>query len=396
MKIIYQMIIRIIMTRTKRKYKNKRPKTLRYRRMGGDGNDGGEAASGGAPHKNKLKIDPVPENPKVKKEMERGIKNTIQARVSNKHPIQLKTHPHPPAAAGKPFVGLNCSPIVKNKRVLKRSCMPGSVLIRIRDEYNKDHPKDKISTGNTNYKQLWIALYMRLSDCQTESCWLKQIDNATLRQQIQDEIFAPKHPEEWQKNPNEWLSNFDIMKVLKQYERPYKNFKLLGPTTIDFDLRPDAMGGSCVSNELCQISLRDLRKRGKTKIAIVFNLDKHTGNGIHWMSAFVDLDEKFVYYFDSAANPVPEEIKTLIKRLQKQARELTPSPIRLKYYTNVPKNHQRTSTECGMYSLFFIITMLTGEIEFDKSLTLPEKLTLFSKVQIPDKYVEKYREKYFN
>ena len=383
MKIIYRMIIRIIMTRTKKKYKHKQLKTLR--RMGGD------AASGGAPHKNKLQIDPIPENPKAKKEMERGIKNTIQTRVSNKHPIQLKA-----LTPTKPFVGLNCSPTVKNKRVLKRSCMPGSVLIRIRDEYNKDHPKDRISTGNTNYKQLWIALYMRLSDCQTESCWLKQIDNTTLRQQIQDEIFAPKHPEEWQKNPNEWLSNFDIMKVLKQYERTYRNFKLLGPTTIDFDLRPNVMGGSCVSNELCQISLRDLRNRGKTKIAIVFNLDKHTGSGTHWMSAFIDLDEKFVYYFDSAANPVPEEIKTLVKRLQKQARELTPSPIRLKYYTNVPKNHQRTSTECGMYSLFFIITMLTGEIEFDKSLTLAEKLTLFSKVQIPDKYVEKYREKYFN
>ena len=384
MKIIYRMIIRIIMTRTKKKYKHKQLKTLRLMR-------------GGTSHKNKLQIDPIPENPKAKKEMELGIKKTIQARVSNKHPIQLKAvAAAPQAAAGKTFVGLNCSPTVKNKRVLNRSCMPGSVLIRIRDEYNKDHPKDKISTDNTNYKQLWIALYMRLSDCQTESCWLKQIDNTTLRQQIQDEIFAPKHPEEWQKNPNEWLSNFDIMKVLKQYERTYKNFKLLGPTTIDFDLRPNSMGGTCVSNELCQISLRDLRNRGKTKIAIVFNLDKHTGSGTHWMSAFIDLDEKFVYYFDSAANPVPEEIKTLVKRLQKQARELTPSPITLKYYTNVPKNHQKTSTECGMYSLFFIITMLTGEIEFDKSLTLSEKLTLFSKVQIPDKYVEKYREKYFN
>jgi hypothetical protein len=225
---------------------------------------------------------------------------------------------------------------------------------------------------------------------------LEQIDNPTLKNKIKDEIFAPKHPKEWQKNPNEWLSNIDIMKVLKQYEKKYPKFKLLGPSTIDFDLRPSEMGGSCVSNDICNMSLNQLRKQGKTKIAIVFNLDKYTGGGTHWMSAFIDLDEKFVYYFDSAANPIPKEIKVLISRLKEQALNLKPVPIELKYYTNVPKNHQSSSSECGMYSLFFIITMLTGETEFDQSLTIQEKLNLFSNARIPDKYVEKYCQKYFN
>jgi len=372
------MIIRNIMTRTKKKYRRRnqrnRIKTARYR--GGD--------------KTTVNTEVVPENRELKKEIDSGIKRTIKNNVSNKHPIQPKTSPH-----AKGFVGLNCSPAVKRKRVLKESCLPGSVLIRIRNEYNKDHPKNKIKIADSNYKELWIELYKRLSSCQTESCWLNEIDDVSLRTQIQEEIFAPKSPEEWQKNPNTWLSNFDIMNVLKQYEKPYKNFKLLGPTTIDFDLRPKTMGGNCVSNEICKINLRNLYKQGKTKIAIVFNLDKHTGDGTHWMSAFIDLDEKFVYYFDSAANPVPDEIKTLVARLQTQAKELSPS-IDLKYYTNVPRTHQRTSTECGMYSLFFIVTMLTSEIEFNKSLTLQDKLNLFTEVQIPDKYVEKYRKKYFN
>jgi hypothetical protein len=338
---------------------------------------------------------PVPKTKNQTENLQKGIQATLQRPVSEKRPIVL------PKTAGAPsnrrkFTRLNCSPIVRGRRKLKESCMTGSVLLRIRDEYNRDQtdPMRRIKTAN--YKKLWLELYHRLSECGDESCWLKRIDDTQLRKQIEDEIFAPKHPEEWQKNPNEWLSNFDIMKVLRQYERKYPNFKLLGPTTIDFDSRPRAMGGNCVSNEICHVSLKDLRRKRKTKIAIVFNLDEHTGRGTHWMSAFIDLDDQFIYYFDSAANPVPDQIHKLVDRLIQQGESLKPRPLHLKYYTNVPKTHQNSSSECGMYSLFFIITMLTGETEFDKSLTLQEKLDLFTNVKIPDKYVEKYRERYFN
>ena len=331
----------------------------------------------------------VPKNPHTQN-LQTKIQKTLSNRVSQKRPLVF------PETGGRKFTQLNCSPIVRGRRKLKESCMTDGVLLRIRDEYNRDQtdPTRRIKTAN--YKKLWLELYHRLSDCGDESCWLKRIDDTQLRKQIEDEIFAPKHPEEWQKNPNEWLSNFDIMKVLKQYERKYPKFKLLGPTTIDFDSRPQDMGGNCVSNEICHVSLKDLRKKRKTKIAVVFNLDKHTGGGTHWMSAFIDLDEQIIYYFDSAANPVPKEIHTLVERLIQQGESLKPRPLHLKYYTNVPKTHQHSSSECGLYRLFFIITMLTGETEFDKSLTLQEKLDLFTNVKIPDKYVEKYRERYFN
>jgi hypothetical protein len=58
--------------------------------------------------------------------------------------------------------------------------------------------------------------------------------------------------------------------------------------------------------------------------------------------------------------------------------------------------HQKGNTECGMYSLFFNITMLTGDSGFEKNMTLDDKIELFTKVNIPDKYVEFYRNKYFN
>ena len=340
---------------------------------------------------------PVPKTHRQTEELQRGIQSTLARPVSQKRTLVLpETDTGGAPENRRKFTQLNCSPIVRGQRKLKESCMTGSVLLRIRDEYNRDQtdPKQRIATKN--YKKLWLELYRRLSECSDESCWLTRIDNHELRKQIEEEIFAPKHPEEWQKNPNEWLSNFDIMKVLRQYERKYPKFKLLGPTTIDFDSRPRSMSGNCVSNEICQISLKDLFKKRKTKIAIVFNLDVHTGSGTHWMSAFIDLDDQIIYYFDSAANPVPDQIHKLVDRLIQQGKELKPRPLNLKYYTNVPKTHQNSSSECGMYSLFFIITMLTGETEFDKSLTLQKKLDLFTNVKIPDKYVEKYRERYFN
>ena len=61
---------------------------------------------------------------------------------------------------------------------------------------------------------------------------------------------------------------------------------------------------------------------GKNKIAIVFNLDRHDQPGSHWVSLFIDLECKFIFYFDSAGNPIPEEIKVLKDRLIKEAMEM--------------------------------------------------------------------------
>ena len=36
--------------------------------------------------------------------------------------------------------------------------------------------------------------------------------------------FAPEAPKSWNKNPNEWLSSTDILKVMKQYEKAYRCF----------------------------------------------------------------------------------------------------------------------------------------------------------------------------
>jgi hypothetical protein len=55
------------------------------------------------------------------------------------------------------------------------------------------------------------------------------------------------------------------------------------------------------------------------------------------------------------------------------------------------------NTECGMYSLYFIITLLTGKTGEGKMLKdYKEKQKYFNSSRIPDEYVFKHRNIYFN
>jgi hypothetical protein len=221
---------------------------------------------------------------------------------------------------------------------------------------------------------------------------LKELKDSELHENIDKYIFAPDSPPEWDKNPNEWLSNIDILNVLSQYQTTYKNFLFLGPSPIDFDTKVEGRTNTCIENAICKFSIKKQLKDGKKKIGMIFNLDKSTEPGSHWVSFFVDLDERVLFYFDSTGDPIPDEIGVLKNRIMEEGQTLG---IKFKYYDNEGRKHQVGGTECGMYSLFFNITMLTGEVD-DKKMSMKQRIYLFKKGNIRDKYVEKYRKKYFN
>lgn len=284
---------------------------------------------------------------------------------------------------------LNCSPAVQNKKV-QNSCYTPHILMQIRNAYNLAHA-DSEKIHETDPVQIWQILNKRLVHCKKEDCWLKQITDDQLRKRIDRYIFAPDQPYEWSNNPNEWLSNYDILNVLEQYEDTYKHFEFIGPTPIDFDTVLETR--QCVYNELCHFDLNSLVSKGKTKIGVVFNLDKHNQSGSHWVSLFVDTDGKFIFFFDSAGSKCPKAIYALVKRIQEQASNMG---HKYRFYQNYPKTHQYSNTECGVYSLFFIITMLTNRTKFNPNMSFADKLKLFQKHRIPDKYIERYRDVYFN
>jgi hypothetical protein len=295
---------------------------------------------------------------------------------------------------------INCSPSVKKNVINSSTCFTSDVLIKIKEAYNINHPQSKIK--NTNSRKIWWELKKRL-DCKKEDCWLEQINDSNLKTSIRRHIFAPKHPPEWNSNPDEWLSNYDIEDVAKQYELSNPEFKMIGPTSIDFDTKLPENGGTCVLEDLCNFNLVNFIKTKKTKIGIVFNLDRHDQSGSHWVSLFIDINAKYIIYFDSADNDIPPEIWKknltgkiipLVNRIINQGNEIG---IKLKFYNNSGNQHQQSNTECGMYSLFFIITMLTGETVFTKGkLSNKARRDLFLKRRIPDKTVFGHRKIYFN
>ena len=169
---------------------------------------------------------------------------------------------------------------------------------------------------------------------------------------------------------------------MKQYTHIYKCFRFIGPTPIDYDALENNV---CVTNELCNFSLAHQIHDGKFKIGIIFNTDPHTKGGEHWISMFINIKKGFIFFFDSAGNKIPPRIYPLVEKIIEQGRHLA-TPIEFKFDQNYPNEHQYSSTECGMYSLYFIIHMLE------------DKLTQkYLKTHvITDDYIEKFRKVYFN
>jgi hypothetical protein len=305
------------------------------------------------------------------KEKNKSIRNT---RNSHSHSHNLK---NTPIELNK----VNCSPKDK-KEIKKYTCYTDASLFKLRDKWNLRHPDVKILTNDS--KEIHKLLSNYLSDvCNKESCWLKQKDEFGQLDEDFKDSFAPESPYEWKKNPNEWLSSVDIIKVMKQYEKAYKCFDFIGPSPIDFDKKK--IYGECVWEELCNFNLEDQIKKGKTKIGIIFNTDPHDKPGEHWISMFINIKKGKIFFFDSVGRKAPHEIMKFVEKIQSQGKQLKPK-INFVYDENHPVEHQYGNTECGIYSIFFIVHMLE------------DKLTdHYLKTHVlKDKYMEKFRKIYFN
>ena len=271
------------------------------------------------------------------------------------------------------FKQVKCSPssvLDKKKSPTTKNdftCYNDETLLKIRELWNSRHPDAKIDS--TESYNIWKNVKNNMKDvCNNESCWIKKMinDNKTNKE-ILTYTFAPSSPSEWKKNPNEWLSSVDIEKVMKQYEKAYACFEFIGPSPIDFDTR----------------MIEKYIKKGKNKIGIIFNTDPHYKDGSHWISLFINIRKRFILYFDSNGNNTPKEIKVLVDRILKQCQSLGMNDM--KFYEN-KLEHQKTNTECGMYSLYLIIQLLKDAHTYD----------YFMKNRIKDEEVEKMRKEYFN
>ena len=177
---------------------------------------------------------------------------------------------------------------------------------------------------------------------------------------------------------NEWLTDEEIYKSLKEHEKCNEGFRIFFPQTIDFD--KENLLGKCEFAGLCNFSYKKLKSKYNT-VGAVLNTDTYEGEGIHWISLFMNLKKNKIYFFDSTGNEPPPELKKYLIKLKKQALKMD---LDLKIYTNIIK-HQYGHNECGMYAIHFIEEMLKDNKYY----------SYLQKNRVADSEMKKLRLKYF-
>lgn len=228
------------------------------------------------------------------------------------------------------------------------TCFDEDTLIKIANAYNKKH-SNKIPT-NISKAVLIKEIKIRFQEsCNRQDglCWISNVkDTLPDANTIVKERFKPERP----KGKKEWLSTFDIADVMQQFEKKHTDFAFFGPFPVDFMV---------VLKELPFQNLKKLQNNGINKVGMIFNLDKHDEPGSHWVAYFLNLNSKnpSVEYFDSVGRKPPQEIEKFMNDIIRNAY------INLHFSLDKKINtiqHQKKDTECGVYSLYFIIERLNG------------------------------------
>jgi hypothetical protein len=301
-----------------------------------------------------------------------------------------------------------CAP---SKNLSDNSCFDVKSLVQMATSFNKYYPKNTIEIIE-NKKHLVKELESRLSHkCNNQLCWIRQDFVKSLESNdINNETFRPGGPNKG----SQWLSTSDIRNVIDQYHNKYPEFLFLGAVPMDFDELP--LG-------IKDIDFAKYLKKGIHKIGIVFNTHPSTGPGEHWISFYTDLQKNQAYFFDSAMNwkkyetnnkldcliknkvrkfinrvvkfmylkkynekielneiynyilknyKSPKDSNTISNKIQQQITNLNTFDIQCN-----KKKHQFEGSECGVYSIYFIVNLVAGK-SFDEVANVIKKDNLMN------------------
>jgi len=205
-------------------------------------------------------------------------------------------------------------------------------------------------------KQLFEAVGCKDGE---EHCLLDHSDlNPDTKKELRKQYLRIRYPKEWEKKPDSWLDNFNIQNVMKQYEEVFPWFEFMGVYPMDFSVQNPYVKNSapkCLHAELCNLKLKDEYAKGKRGIGMVFNLDPHYKSGSHWVGLYIDIQnikKPFISYFDSYGYKTPPMIARFMRAFTLQIPE-----CELGFNA---RRFQHSNTECGMYSMYFIVCMIYG------------------------------------
>jgi len=263
------------------------------------------------------------------------------------------------------------------------SCIPLELLIEMAKAYNKFHESNKSKQIKLNSKldtlypddyKKYLLLEFKTRFDGDQKDWINskylELMSEEYKDHLENKVFRPDGPQ----GRFDWLSTIDINQVLYQYEEKYPDFKFLGAVPIDFmelDYLP-----------FKKLSFDELESGGIKRIGVIFNTDKSTGRGKHWISLFADLIKGQIYYSDSMGTRQPKEVNEFMKQIEKYLTEIKNfTDLDIRYNKT---QHQKGNSECGVYSINFILRLLKGKTF--------EHLT---KKRLTDNQVNKCRIKYF-
>jgi Ulp1 family protease len=107
----------------------------------------------------------------------------------------------------------------------------------------------------------------------------------------------------------------------------------------------------------------NMKKNGINKIGIIYNLDISTQPGSHWVAVYIDNKNNEINYYDSYGGLSTPLITKFIQTISEQYTKNNINPIVI--YND--KRHQYGGSECGMYSMNFILERLHGTTMYEIS-----------------------------
>ncbi|MHB2028807.1 MAG: Ulp1 family isopeptidase [Acidimicrobiales bacterium] len=251
------------------------------------------------------------------------------------------------------------------------------------DCISKDVVKKIAADLNISEKNFGEQAKIKLN-CLDNKCILRKMTRVVGDKIVDDELkmrFKPSGP-----RSTRLLNDKNIDDILQQWARQFKDFFAYNFNMANYE-KFSWRNHKAVEepDTLATINWADLYKKGYRCSGCVINSDVYQGQGIHWMALFVDTrdDEKWsVEFFNSSGNAPKTPWASWMVKTQYQLGSIKKG-INIKLVSSRIQ-HQRSKSECGVYSLFYIWCRLNK---------VPYKY--FNKAPISDVMMFKFRQQLF-
>jgi hypothetical protein len=265
---------------------------------------------------------------------------------------------------------MGCSPHKKNEN---GSCFTLENMIDLVKAYNKYYINKKkhiplnweeYKKNDADYKKYLVkSLSDALEDvCDDQMCWLKQKFVKIIEKKKRNDIeatFRPYGPE----GKFTWLNTINLDEIMNQYEKLYLDFKYLGTVPLDFDHIEKIYN-------LSNLNYKNMIKQNINKFGAIINLDKHNQSGSHWVAVFIDFNKGEANFSDSYGSKPPKYINEYMNNMKNLYEKIYEKEMIINYNN---ERYQYKNSECGVYSINFIIKSLSGyDMEFIINNNVPD------------------------